>query len=137
VKVRAGVLSVLAGITAIGSQASAMVTAGPLTGTWGGEHVGLELDAEGGKLRYDCAAGTINRPVLPDASGRFQANGAHRPNMGGPARQAGEPPLLPASYTGTIRGDIMTLSVRVPSRAMEIGPFTLRRGAEPILLRCL
>jgi hypothetical protein len=135
VKVRA--LLVLAAFSAMGSQASAIATAGPLTGAWGGEHVGLELDAEGGRVRYDCAAGTIDGPVLPGASGRFQANGAHRPNLGGPERQGREPPLLPAIYTGTVRGDIMTLSVRVPSRAMEIGPFTLRRGAEPILLRCL
>ena len=135
-KVRGRALAVLGAIAAMNSQAGATAAA-PLTGSWGGEHIGLELDAEGGKLRYDCAAGTIEGAVLPNGSGRFQANGAHRPNMGGPARQGREPPFLPAIYTGSVRGDTMTLSVRVPSSGMEIGPFTLRRGAEPILLRCL
>lgn len=129
-------LAMLAGLS-IAGQAGATAAADPLTGAWGGQHVALELHRDGGRVRYDCAAGTIEGPVLPDASGRFRAKGAHRPNVGGPERQGGEPPLLPAIYKGSVRGDIMTLSVRVPSRAMEIGPFTLRRGAEPILLRCL
>lgn len=103
-------------------------------GTWGGRHVGLELTAGGGALDYDCAAGTIDEPVRADASGRFTARGTHTPGMGGPERVDVARPRLPAQYSGRIQGERMTLSVRAPD---ELGPFTLARGAEPMLMRCL
>jgi hypothetical protein len=31
----------------------------------------------------------------------------------------------------------MTLRVDVPDRGIAIGPYRLRRGAEPMLMRCL
>lgn len=111
--------------------------AAPLTGSWGGRHVGLTLTAEGGRLDYDCAAGTIDAPPSLDRDGRFRARGTHTVGQGGPDRIGYEPPRLPATYEGWVRGDRMTLQVRVPSTGAELGPFTLRRDAEPILLRCL
>lgn len=108
----------------------------PVTGAWGGTHVGLELRADGGALEYDCASGTIG-PVRPDRSGRFAASGFHIPGTGGPEREGYVPPRLPTLYSGRVRGDRMTLNVRVVSTGVEIGPLTLRRAAEPIIFRCL
>ena len=108
-----------------------------LGGSWGGNHVALTLTADGGTLDYDCASGSIDGPLRIDASGRFSARGTHSPGQGGPQRQGEEPPLLPADYSGEVSGDSMTLLVRVPSAGIEIGPLTLRRGAEPVLFRCL
>ncbi|MGQ0533265.1 MAG: hypothetical protein ACT4OF_11335 [Caulobacteraceae bacterium] len=117
-------------------QAAPPAPAGaPLTGSWGGEHIGLELSAAGGRLDYDCAAGTIDQPVRPDASGRFTARGTHTPNTGGPERIDVPRPRVEATYTGGVNGDRLTLSVRTPDA--ELGPFTLARGAEPMLMRCL
>jgi hypothetical protein len=116
---------------------SVAATSAPLTGSWGGRHVGLKLEAEGGRLDYDCAAGTIDEPLRLEHGDRFRAGGTHSPGQGGPDRIGYEPPRLPATYEGQVRGDRMTLHVRVPSTGVELGPFTLRRGAEPILLRCL
>jgi len=110
---------------------------GPVTGEWGGEHVGLTLDSTGGRLEYDCAAGTIAEPVIPATDGRFAATGTHTPGMGGPDRIDYVPPSYPARYTGTVRGDTMTLRVAVPSRDLTLGPFRLRRDTEPRILRCL
>lgn len=108
----------------------------PLTGSWGGEHVGLELTPTGGTADYDCAAGRIEGPLLPRADGSFQASGTHTPGTGGPERIGVVPPSYAARYEGSVRGDRMTLLVRVENGIL-VGPFTLRRGAQPILMRCL
>ena len=109
----------------------------PVTGSWGGTHVGLVLGPDGGRLEYDCASGTIDGPMGTDAGGRFTARGTHVPGHGGPEREGDVPPRLPANYAGEVRGDRMTLRVRVPSTGVEIGPLTLRRDVEPVILRCL
>lgn len=108
----------------------------PLTGRWGGDHVGLELTPNGGTLDYDCAAGRIDGPVVPRADGTFQAVGTHTPGTGGPERVGVAPTSYAAQYDGSVRGDRMTLQARVETGVL-VGPFTLRRGAEPMLLRCL
>ena len=109
----------------------------PLTGKWGGQHVGLELGAAGGRLDYDCAAGTIDGPAVRDAGGRFSATGTHTPGTGGPVQVGVVPPSYPARYAGTVRGDSMSLTIDVPAMGARIGPYTLRRGTEPVLMRCL
>ena len=109
----------------------------PLTGSWGGRHVGLVIGEASGRLDYDCAAGTIDGPLIADAAGRFTATGTHTPGQGGPDRIDYTPHAHPARYTGSVRSDTMTLVVDVPSINARIGPYTLRRGADPILLRCL
>lgn len=107
----------------------------PVTGAWGGTHVGLTLDVGGGRLDYDCASGTIG-PVVPGAGGAFTADGVHSPAAGGPEIEGQLRPSFPARYSGTVRGDRMTLQGRL-SNGVELGPFALRRGGEPIIFRCL
>ena len=108
-----------------------------LAGKWGGQHVGLVMGEANGRLDYDCAAGTIDGPITADAAGRFAATGTHTPGQGGPNRIGSTPPSYPARYSGNARGDTMTLAVDVPALNTRIGPITLRRDADPILLRCL
>lgn len=109
----------------------------PLTGRWGGEHVGVELDADGGRIEYDCAAGTIAGPIVPGRGGQFSASGSHIPGQGGPERIGHVPPSYDARYSGTVRDNEMSLQVEVPARGLSLGPFRLRRRAEPMLMRCL
>ena len=106
-----------------------------VTGQWGGTHVGLTLDASGGRLDYDCAAGTIG-PVVPGAGGDFAAEGTHTPGWGGPEVQGQVRPTYATRYTGSVRGNRMTLHGRVANGVL-LGPFELRRDAEPIIFRCL
>ena len=73
----------------------------PLSGNWGGPHVGLTFDAAGGKLEYDCAAGEIYGPVNLNGLGEFHEKGTHTPGTGGPLQQDAIPPALPALYQGT------------------------------------
>ena len=128
--------ALLAFASLLGACATSMV-ARPVTGEWGGEHVGLTLDQTGGRLEYDCAAGRIYGPLIRAPDGSFAADGAHTPGMVGPDRLDYVPPSYPARYTGKVGGETMTLRVAVPSRDLMLGPFRLRRDAEPRILRCL
>lgn len=122
---------------ALGACAAVPAPGGPITGAWGGEHVALALDARGGALEYDCAAGRIDEPVIAGPGGGFTADGSHTPGTGGPERVGEVRPSYPARYTGNVTGDTMRLNVTVPARGLELGPFVLRRGAQAQLLRCL
>jgi len=108
----------------------------PVTGDWGGRHVHLRLTVTGGTLDYDCAAGMIDGPLLVDADGAFSAEGTHTPGWGGPEIEGRVLPTYRVRYAGTVRGDRMSLQGRVEN-GVVLGPFTLRRGAEPIIFRCL
>lgn len=132
--------NLLAALSVLIFSAACQAPASPdvaLTGSWGGEHVGLALHAGGGTLEYDCAAGAIDEPVRADESGAFLARGTHTPGHGGPDRVGEEPPRLPAEYQGRVRAGRMTLNVRVPSSGLVLGPYTLERDAPPQILRCL
>ena len=119
----------------LGACASVPPAGVPVTGQWGGPHIGLALDASGGRIEYDCAAGTIG-PVVPRQGGSFTATGTHITGFGGPERVGQTRPTQAAQFSGAVRGDRMTLHVQVAD-GVVLGPFELRRGAEPMLLRCL
>lgn len=132
---------VLAGSIAVivlgACQAALPLPGEALTGAWGGQHIALELTREGGRLEYDCAAGAIDEPVRPDAMGRFLVHGGHTPGHGGPDRVGEVARVLPADYEGRVNAGRMTLSVRLQPSGQELGPFTLVRGAAPVIMRCL
>jgi hypothetical protein len=116
--------------TSVGSPPSA-----PVTGRWGGTHVALTLSESGGTIEYDCAHGGIRAPLRPGQDGRFEVDGVHVREHGGPVRVGEVPDSVAARYTGRIAGERMTLRVLVGSDTL--GPFELRRGAEPRLFKCL
>jgi hypothetical protein len=120
--------ALLAGCTSIPAEPV------PLVGEWGGVHVGLKLDPGGGTLDYDCAHGTIG-PVLVSPGGAVSAQGTHTPEHGGPVREDEILPVYRTWYSGQVRGDRMILQGRVENGVL-LGPFELRRGAEPQILRC-
>ena len=126
----------LPALAALSACATVPQPAGPLTGDWGGTHVGLKLNAAGGTLDYDCAAGTIDGPVVMQPDGTLDAIGMHTPGWGGPERVGEVRPSYRTRYSGSVRGDRMILQGRVENGVL-LGPFTLVRGAEPVLMRCL
>ena len=109
----------------------------PVVGRWGGDHVSLVATESGGSLEYDCAHGTIRTPIRLDGLGRFQAGGHHVRGHGGPVRQDEVPDRHPAIYEGEVKGGTMRLRVQLPDLRQSLGPFVLRRDAEPRLLKCL
>jgi hypothetical protein len=53
---------------------------------------------------------------------------------GGPVREDEEPRRVPATYTGTIKGDTMTLTLKLSDSDEET--FTLARGKRGELVKC-
>ncbi|HEX7025174.1 MAG TPA: hypothetical protein VF187_10190 [Gemmatimonadales bacterium] len=109
----------------------------PVVGEWGGDHLGMVASVSGAELEFDCATGRIGAAIIPDASGRFSVTGLHFPGHGGPDPVDEEQVGIPARFDGTVRGDLMTISVTLPDWATTLGPFTLKRGGTPNVLKCL
>lgn len=109
----------------------------PVTGTWGGDHLRLELTSMGGDAEYDCAHGGLQEPITLDARGSFAVRGVHVREHGGPVREGERPDSVPARYVGRVDGDRMTMRVLVGARPDTLGPFALKRGAEARVFKCL
>ena len=107
-----------------------------LSGQWGGPHISLRLEGGLGTIEYDCASGTIDGPVSPAPDRHFTAIGTHRPGQGGPVRVGQIFTSVRVTYSGTVEKDRMTLSGRLEDGTL-LGPFTLTRGSQGELLRCL
>jgi hypothetical protein len=130
--IRLGAFAIAAGCS------GAVATPGdgaPLVGEWNGLHASLTLTGSGGSIEYDCAHGGLRAPVEPDAAGQFTVAGVHFRDHGGPVRIGEVPDSTPARYIGKVQGDQLTLRVFVGQDTL--GPFTLRRGGESRLTRCL
>jgi hypothetical protein len=106
------------------------------TGTWGGEHIGLEVSDEGGRVEYDCAHGTIDEQLVTDARGGFELRGTHVRERGGPVRKDEPEERHPAVYKGQIEGDTMTLAVTESDTGESVGTFTLTLGRRPRITKC-
>jgi hypothetical protein len=106
------------------------------TGTWGGEHIGLEVTEDGGRVEYDCAHGTIDQRIITDAGGGFELRGTHVRERGGPVRRGDPEDSHPAIYQGRIEGDTMTLTVEESDTGQSVGTFTLKLGREPHVVKC-
>jgi hypothetical protein len=106
------------------------------TGTWGGEHIRLEVTAQGGQVEYDCGHGTINQKIVPDKHGRFKARGTHVREHGGPVRKDETADTHPAQFSGQITGQTMTLTVTESDTKEMVGTFSLAYGQQPRLMKC-
>lgn len=103
-------------------------------GNWGGEHISMKVTAQSATIEYDCATGVIQGPLVVDRKGNFNLRGTHRREHGGPIRADETPQDHPATYTGSIRGHTMTLSLKVSG--VEVETFTLVKGKEGELFKC-
>src|SRR5919106_2159585 len=97
-------------------------------GVWGGQHINIEVGEKSATIEYDCASGVINGPLIVDASGNFKLRGTHRIERGGPIRADDDSKGHPATYTGSIKGNTMTLTLKVGDSEPET--FTLEKGKE-------
>jgi hypothetical protein len=106
-------------------------------GVWGGDHIALFATNSGATLEFDCAHGSINQPVVPDAGGRFDATGVFVLEHGGPV-YGGEPEdSHPARFTGVTDGSTMTLTITLTDTNTTQGTYVLFRGKVAKLMKCL
>lgn len=106
-------------------------------GRWGGEHVALDVTADGGRLEYDCAHGDIGEALALDGNGQFDVTGTHTPEHGGPIREDEKLISRAARYAGRVDGGRMTLTVRLVDTGETLGTFTLTQGTAGRLTKCL
>jgi hypothetical protein len=110
---------------------------GPLAaGSWGGQHISLEVTAEGAIAEYDCAHGTISQGITLDQRGRFSVQGFHVSEHGGPVREGQQADRIPVQFTGRVSDKRMYLTVRRRSSGKLIGSFALIFGQEASLVKC-
>jgi hypothetical protein len=105
-------------------------------GNWGGQHIGMVVNADGATIEYDCARGTIDQTLLA-ADGMFTAIGTHIREHGGPVRDGETADKHPARYDGRTDGKTMTLEVTLTDSGEKLGTFTLQRGSSPSVFKCL
>ena len=105
------------------------------TGVWGGEHVHMKVGAKSATIEYDCAKGVINGPLVVDSKGEFNLHGTHTMERGGPIRADAEPKAHPATYTGSIKGNTMTLTLKLEG-SDDNETFTLEKGKPGELVKC-
>jgi hypothetical protein len=106
------------------------------TGTWGGDGIRMDVTKRGAKIEFDCAYGAIDEPLMTGSDGRFRFKGVLVMERGGPVREGQEAKSLPASYTGSLSGQQMTLTVTITDTGQTIGTFTLTRGKAARLTKC-
>jgi hypothetical protein len=106
-------------------------------GTWGGQHVALEVTTDGGRIEYDCAHGDLGEPLELDQSGRFDVTGTHTREHGGPVREDEKSESRPARYAGRIDQGRMTLTVTLSDTGEILGTFALTKGVAGRLTKCL
>jgi hypothetical protein len=122
-------LFALAGCAAVGQGPTT------LSGSWGGQGIGLVLEGGLGTVEYDCASGTIDQPI-PSAEVPFSVSGTHREGAPGPVRVGQIFRSQRATYTGLAVKQDLTLNVKLED-GTELGPFKLVQGAPPQINRCL
>ena len=105
------------------------------TGVWGGQHINIKVGAKSATIEYDCASGVIDGPLVVDSEGNFKLRGTHRMERGGPIRADEQPRKIPATYTGSIKGNTMMLTLKLADSSDE-ETFTLERGKEGEIFKC-
>ena len=107
------------------------------TGNWGGPHIRMDVGPGSATVDYDCANGTIDGPLTIDRKGNFTWHGYHHREHGGPVRADENSNGSPAIYSGSVKGDTMTLTVKLANTDKVVDTFTLKRGSAGRVFKCM
>ena len=106
------------------------------TGTWGAPHIRINVEQGSATIDYDCAHGTIAGPLTFDSKGRFSWRGTHQREGPGPTRVGQESNGRPAIYTGSVKGDTMTLTIKLSDTDEVVSTYTVKRGGAGRVFKC-
>ena len=106
------------------------------TGTWGGDHIGLEVTDQMAEIEFDCAHGTINHQLTLDSDLNFNLTGTYTREHAGPVRREEGSHGQPARFTGHVDGQTMTLTITLIEKNETLGTFTLTHGRQPRIMKC-
>lgn len=132
-------LALVSSLMLLGSRDCALTGPRPIrtvTGTWGGDNAGLIADDSTAHVHVACTFGNLFQPIVLDAAGRFDLPGEYTlrafPIVVGPP--------LPARYTGSVVGRVLTLTIVVTDTTADttavLGPVKLTHGREPMMQMC-
>lgn len=105
-------------------------------GSWGGDHIHMDVMESGALLEYDCAHGTMDLPASPIGERDFEAGGTHTIETGGPEVEGEPPDTHPARYRGSVLRDRLTLTVTILDLDQTLGPFVLTRNDPGRVFKC-
>jgi hypothetical protein len=117
-------------VLACSTATSARIT--EVIGTWGGDNAGLIVTDTDVHVHIGCTLGDAVGPIHPDADGRFEASGTYNVD----AFPVNRGITHPATFSGQIIGQTMSLTVSLTDTARVLGPVTLIYGKEPQMGPC-
>jgi hypothetical protein len=115
-------------------------TVGPsplAAGVWGGDHIAMTITESSVHVELDCAHGDVPNPIMIDARDQFSTAGTFVREHGGPIRVDENADSHPAMYTGSVSSNSMTLTIQQTDTNQTIGTFTLVRGTQGRVVKCL
>jgi len=115
--------------------ACSAATPTPITdvvGTWGGDNAGLIVNGTDVHVHIGCTLGDAIGPIVAGENGRFEVSGTYNVD----AYPVNRGITHPASFTGQIVGQTMTLTVSLTDITRVLGPVTLIYGKEPKMGPC-
>ncbi len=107
-------------------------------GMWGGQHIVMQVAADGVQVDLDCAHASIAGPIAV-SNGRIDVMGTYFKEHGGPISEGDDTNGQPAHFTGTVNGNTLTLNIALPNSnpTQQPGPFTLNFGQQGRVVKCL
>ena len=102
-------------------------------GSWGGPHLNLTVTHAGFSLEFDCAAGSAKGSTVIDRKGRFNLYGTYVSQPGSPSVPR---ETHPAEYSGSVKGRLMTLDVKLTDTRQSMGTYQLVLGQRQRLNKC-
>ena len=127
--------SILVLSTILALIACSAATPTPITdvvGTWGGDNAGLIVNGTDVHVHIGCTLGDAIGPIVAGENGRFEVSGTYNVD----AYPVNRGITHPASFTGQIVGQTMTLTVSLTDITRVLGPVTLIYGKEPTMGPC-
>jgi hypothetical protein len=113
-------LGIVACLMAVACGTSAVDPATIPPGPWGSVSAGMTVTASGATVIFCCSGGTISGPLTVGSNGGFSLPGSYA--------SLGEP-QVPATYSGVLTGNTLSLAVSAPPYSPESA--TLTHGHHP------
>lgn len=107
-----------------------------ISGLWGGQGISMEATDSGATLDFDCASGAITEPIVADSAGKFSAKGRFARQRPGPTREDENTEGAPATYSGVVDGEKLTLTITLAKNSEKVGDFTLAHGKVGRIRKC-
>jgi hypothetical protein len=134
--VRYLILPIVAAMVLQTLSSNTPMSQGKISGLWGGQGISMEATDSGATLDFDCASGIITEPILPDSAGKFSVKGLFARQRPGPTREDENNDGQPASYSGVVNGENLTLTITLAKNSEKVGDFTLAHGKTGRIRRC-